>query len=91
MVWEYGCLEWEFGMGAWVFGIGVRVFGMAVRYLEMEYGVCIYVWSVWIGLWTPTPSSIQAAGGSVFGEAGLMPHIEQLWACVRKEVRREVV
>ncbi|KAL5470766.1 hypothetical protein EMCRGX_G028781 [Ephydatia muelleri] len=26
-----------------------------------------------------------AAGGSVFGEAGLMPHIEQLWACIRKE------
>ena len=31
---------------------------------------------------------IQAAGGSVFGEVGLMAHIEQLWACVRKEVRR---
>ena len=38
-----------------------------------------------------TPTSIQAAGGSVFGEAGLMPHIEQLWACIRKEVRREMV
>lgn len=27
-----------------------------------------------------------AAGGHVFGEAGLMPHIEQLWTSVRKEV-----
>ena len=68
-----GCLEWECG-----------VFGM---------GVWVRIWVSRMGIWFLDSTEvdhtiIQAAGGSVFGEVGLMAHIEQLWACVRKEVRR---
>eukprot|EP00731_Ephydatia_muelleri_P021167 Em0013g894a len=65
-------LVWKYGCLEWehgVFGVGVKVFGIGI-------------WVFGMGAWV---FGIGAAGGSVFGEAGLMPHIEQLWACIRKE------
>eukprot|EP00731_Ephydatia_muelleri_P021191 Em0013g918a len=94
LVWKYGCLEWEhgvfgvgvkvFGIGIWVFGMGAWVFGIGVGCLVWEYG-CLE-WVFGMGAWV---FGIRAAGGSVFGEAGLMPHIEQLWACIRKRPQEE--